>query len=539
MIISLKQLPGLPRLVHDYYYDYGRVGEFFDGDFRDPSALLRQAERAASRTLPRGSLAAILTEQNRGYGCGPRTLANIQKIDRERACAVVTGQQVGLFSGPLYTIFKALTAVRLAERLSRSGAGPCVPVFWLASEDHDLAEIDHVAVVDKENRLEEIRCGIPSPEAKIPASKILLPAEISEAIGRLQDLTLDSEFKTEIIEHLSDAYRPGRSFVEAFAVWMTRLFTPHGLIFIDAGHPGLKEIGKDVFRREIAEDSPATGTALAASDRLSQGGYEEQVHLHPGILNIFFAERERQTIQVGEGGFVVKESGRKFTKDELLTVAAEKPHVFSPNVLLRPLYQDSLLPTVAYVGGPGEIAYFAQTKGIYEAFHLPMPVVYPRQTVTILEKKIEHVLTKYGLTVPDLWRRADQIISDEAKKQIPTALSEALRLAALHLEQDLGSIQSEAAALEPTLRESTDLALSKMNQQLRYLETKINRASAKKNEIEMRQLDKAMTHLTPNHHLQERVLNIVPYFLKYGYPLLDRLNGAMDIDEHDHQVIVI
>ncbi|TFG52790.1 MAG: bacillithiol biosynthesis BshC, partial [Candidatus Aminicenantes bacterium] len=179
MFIPIKRLPRLPRLVDDYFHDYGQVREFFDGDFRDAAAYGRQTERTLARRIPREELAAILREQNQRYGCGPRTLGNIEALEREAACAVVTGQQAGLFSGPLYTIYKALTAIKLAERLSRNGPGKCVPVFWLASDDHDLAEIDHIVLLDKDNRLEEVRCGMPSGEPKIPASALVLPPEIA------------------------------------------------------------------------------------------------------------------------------------------------------------------------------------------------------------------------------------------------------------------------------------------------------------------------------------------------------------------------
>jgi len=252
MFIPTKRLPHLPRLVDDYFHDYGKVGEFFDGDFRDAAAYERQTERTLARRIPREELAAILREQNQSYGCGPRTLGHIEAMEREQACAVVTGQQAGLFSGPLYTIYKALTAIKLAERLSRNGHGKYVPVFWLASDDHDLAEIDHIVLLDKDNRLEEVRCEMPSGELKIPASALVLPPEIADCLRRLGDLTQESEFKADIIAALSEAYRPGRGWVEAFARWMTRLFQSHGLIFIDASHPRLKELGGEVFYREIS-----------------------------------------------------------------------------------------------------------------------------------------------------------------------------------------------------------------------------------------------------------------------------------------------
>jgi len=537
--IPTKRLPHLPRLVDDYYYDYRKVQEFFDGDFRDAAAFERQTERTRTRRIPRGEMAAILSEQNQRFGCGPLTLGAIEAMGREQACAVVTGQQAGLFSGPLYTIYKALTAIKLAERLSRTGPGKCVPVFWLASDDHDLAEIDHIVLLDKDNRLEEVRCAMPSGEPRIPSSALILPPEILDCLRQLEDLTPGSEFKADIIAALHDDYRPGRGWVEAFARWMTRLFRSRGLVFIDASDPRLKALGGEVFTREIAEGSSSTPPALAASRRLREAGYESQVHLHEGILNIFYAERERRSVRWDGQAFEIAEPRETLSKDALLALATEKPFLFSPNVLLRPIYQDFLLPTVAYVGGPGEIAYFAQLKGVYDKFGLPMPLIYPRKSLTVVEQKIGRVLAKYHLDITDLWGGADGIIRSLGEGGVPEPLARAVMLAASHMEQDFEPIVRDVAAFEPTLKETAEQSRAKMVQQLRFLERKIVQAAKKQNDIAVGQIRKAGDHLYPHGHLQERVLNVVPWLLKYGPAFVDKLDEAIDLDVYDHQVLTL
>jgi bacillithiol synthase len=527
----------LPPLVDDYFYDHRKVCEFYNGDFREPEAFERQTERVRSRQIARKDLAAVLTEQNGSYGCGPETLREIEKIVRDEACAVVTGQQVGLFSGPLYTIYKALTAIKLSDALNRRGLGSFVPVFWLASDDHDLAEIDHIAFMDKDNRLREIRCPTPSRESKVPVSNIPLPQEIGDCLEQLKELTLDTEFKADILDPLSEAYEPGRSYVEAFGRWMTHLFRSHGLILIDASHPRLKEMGRDVFYSEIAEESPSTRQAVAASQRLRQAGYEAQIPLHEGILNLFYTERERHAIQWKEGAFDIKGLPSLNTKEALLRLAKEKPFLFSPNVLLRPIYQDAVLPTVAYVGGPSEIAYFGQMKGVYEMFGVPMPVIYPRKSVTIVEKKIDHVLKKYHLKIPDLWRNAAGTIGEITKEDIPDSVGKALLLVRDDLERDYASLKAEILAFDSGLAESVDLAKKKMNQQLNFMEKKVQQAATKRNEIAVQQLHKAVDNLFPNQRLQERVFNLVPYLIKYGAAFMDKLDQAIDIDVADHQFL--
>jgi bacillithiol biosynthesis cysteine-adding enzyme BshC len=537
--IPTRLLPHLSPLVRDYFYAFGKVREFYDGDFRDPAAFECQVQRVKSRRLPREELAAILTEQNRSYGCGAETLGRVEKIVRDAACAVVTGQQVGLFSGPLYTIYKALTAVKLADDLSRRGPGSFVPVFWLASDDHDLAEIDHVTLLDKDNRLAEVRCPMPSAGGKVPASNLVLPPDIQDCIRKLEDLILDTEFKADVIGSLSEAYKPGGTYVEAFARWMTRLFKSQGLIFIDGSDPRLREMGKDVFYHEISGDSPSTRQALDASRKLKQAGYSTQVPLHDGILNIFYTDRERRTIHWKDGTWDIKGVEPSVRKEELLLRAKEKPSLFSPNVLLRPVYQDALLPTVAYVGGHAEVAYFGQMKGVYEAFGLPMPVIYPRKNVTIVEKKVAQILEKYGLEVPDLWAQPEGLFAAIVKKQVPDSLEKALLKAHADLQSDLESLKGEVAAFEPTLRDSLDLARGKIDQQWKFLEKKIRQAAAKRDATAGRQLRKAADSIYPNQRLQERVFNIVPYLIKYGYAFMETLDRVINIGEHDHQVLLI
>ncbi|MGB3862721.1 MAG: bacillithiol biosynthesis cysteine-adding enzyme BshC [Candidatus Aminicenantaceae bacterium] len=536
MEIPTNKLPDISSIAYDYFYEYDKVSEFFTANFRDPTAYSLQTEKVRSRDLPREQLAAILKEQNLSWGCGDQTVGNIQNLIQDKACAVVTGQQVGLFSGPLYTIFKALTAIKLAESLNQTSLGCFVPVFWLASDDHDIEEINHISLLDKENQIEDIIYQGHSSNLKTPVSEIVLSAEISNCIQQLNDLTRDSEFKPEILSQLGEAYQPGRSFVEAFAQWMTRLFKSYGLIFIDAAHPDLKDLGKDVFYTEIAQNSPSTQRALETSQKLTQKNYSTQIQLHEGILNLFLVEDERDSILFTDDDFCIKGKPQTFKKNELLQLLEKQPHKFSPNVLLRPLYQDTLLPTVAYVGGLSEVAYFAQMKDVYQSFNLPMPIVYPRKSLTLIEKNVDKCLKTYNLKVPDIWQNADAKINEIAKEKIPQSLDKAIQTTASHLDKDLFDIKQETLALEPTLEKSVDLTIGKIHHQISLLEKKILKASKKQNTIITRRIHLAKSSLYPNQRLQERVFNITPFLIKYGFVFMDRLYKAFDIKHHDHQL---
>jgi bacillithiol biosynthesis cysteine-adding enzyme BshC len=537
MVIPTHTLPNISPLVYDYFYEYDKVSEFFSGHFRDPTAFDLQTEKVQSRNLPRKRLAAILKEQNLSYGCGEQTIGNIDTLTQDQTCAVVTGQQVGLFSGPLYTVFKALTAIKLAESLNQNSTGYFVPIFWLASDDHDFAEINHITLLDKENQIKDIPYQTHSSSRKMPISRIALTTEISHCIQQINDHIRDSEFKLEILSRLGTAYQPGRSFVEAFAQWMTRLFKSYGLIFIDGAHPDLKDLGKDVFYDEIAQNSPSTRCVLETSQKLTQKNYSTQIQLHEGILNLFLVEDERESIQFRDDGYSIKGKPKTFKKDELLQLLQKQPHKFSPNVLLRPLYQDMVLPTVAYVGGLSEVAYFAQMKEAYDRFSLPMPIIYPRKSLTLIEKNVNRTLKTYNLKVQDMWRNADAKINEIAKEKIPRSLEKAIHITASHLDKDLKNIRKETLAFEPTLEKTVDLTMRKIHHQISLLEKKILKASKKRNAIMMQRIQLAKNSLYPNRHLQERVFNITPFLIKYGFAFMDRLYKAVDIKHHDHQIL--
>jgi bacillithiol biosynthesis cysteine-adding enzyme BshC len=527
----------LTPLAHDYIYSYRKVDEFYNGNFRKLAAFQRQTDLVRSRILERGPLASILLDRNRRYGCGSPTLRNIDKLINDRACAVATGQQVGLFSGPLYTVYKALTAIKLAEKLNKNCQGYFVPIFWLASDDHDFAEIDHIKLLNKDNCIQEVRYRSPLSGSKIPASKLVLTSEIKDCIQHLNDATPNSEFKPEVFSDLSDAYQPGRSLAEAFARWMTRLFKTFGLILIDASHPDFKELGKDVFYHEISENSPSTKYALVTSEKLRQAGYHTQIQLHEGILSVFLAERERQTIQLKNGDFHIKGTEQSYKKGEILSLLEKKPSVISPNVLLRPIYQDALLPTVAYIGGPAEIAYFAQMKGVYESFGLYMPIIYPRKSLTVVEKNIGNLLRNYNLKIQDIWQNGGRIVRELSEEQIPESIDRFLNSVASHNEQAFASIKQEMSVFEPTLEKSAELTLHKMNHQLKLLEKKILKASKKLHDRVTRQLSKMKNSLYPSNRLQERVLNITPFLIKYSYAFIDKLCQSIKLDDYDHQIV--
>jgi len=536
MRISVADLPSLSPLVRDYTFAYDEVREFFNGDFRDPAAYEHQMARLKSRDYSRQTLAEILREQNQSWGCGSKTLENIEALVLEEACAVVTGQQVGLFSGPLYTIYKALTAIKLADSLSRRTGVCVVPIFWLATDDHDFAEINHIDLLDRSGQPQRISYQDGAPRERVPVGELRFSDEIQSCIGALDEMTPPSEFKPELLSRLRDAYRPGRSFAEAFSIWVTHLFSDYGLVVMDPSHPDLIAMAQEPILTEIEEGSPSSRCAMQASERLIEKNYTPQVRQQEGRLNLFLRDRERHPIHVSDDGFIVKDPDRRFTEKELIEMARNNPRAFSPNVLMRPLVQDTILPTVAYVGGPGEIAYFAQLREAYEAFGLPMPIVYPRKGFTVVERHIGSALETLSVKIQDVWGGLSEKRNALAAEEVPESLRRALATAAAGLDRDLGTVCREATAMDGSLGQTADGVHRKIQHQLGVLENKVIQAAKKNQAIQGRKLTKLANGLMPNGHLQERYFNVTPFLFKYGFSWLEELYRAVDLTHFDHQV---
>ena len=537
MNVPLSQLPGRNRLLTDYVSNFEKVSRFYNGDFHSPDKFLKRASEIKERDLPLSKLVPILQEQNQGFGAGLPTLEKIDWLLERRACAVVTGQQTGLFGGPLFTLYKALTAIKLAARLSRTCEGCYVPVFWLASDDHDFREVNHVHVLDKNNQPVKIVYEAHSHDSKVPVAKVRLKDEIGGLIQKLDDLTHPSDFKQEVLSQLADSYAPGTTFPQAFGKWLMALLRPFGLILIDASDARVKALGRKLFEKEIADGSPSSRAAADASAALSSQGYHNQVHLSGDFLNLFYAENERESIAVNGDTFVLKSSGQTLSRSELLARVHAQPETFSPNVLLRPLYQDALLPTIAYVSGPSEGAYYAQMKGIYAAFDIPMPIIYPRKSLTLLESRIEKVLDHYQLAVPDFWDNVENLATQIAKASLPDGLETSFENTSATIAEKMQTLQDLVIQVDPTLGDFVKNSRGRILGQIDGIEKKVLQAYKKRNDVLRKQLYKASHSLYPNNQLQERQLNIVPYLFKHGFGFIDQLYEAMDISSFDHQII--
>jgi bacillithiol biosynthesis cysteine-adding enzyme BshC len=541
--IDFRELPassgGFSELFYDYVYDFPEVAQFYGRNFRDSKSYLELIAAIESRQPDRATLTRVLAEQNRAFGSTPKALENIELLGKPSTFAVVTGQQVGLFGGPMYTIFKAITAIKLAERLKvKFPQSDFVPVFWLEGEDHDFAEMSNASVLDGEGKLARIEYlpGGEMPERNIGAvGELALDGSVASSIAALESALQKTDFTTDVVTKLRECYTTGRTFNEAFASWMNFLFEDYGLVFVSSNHPDLKMLVADVFVREIEEFPKTSQTVIARSAELEER-YHAQVKAKS--LNLFlFHKGGRYLIEPREHDFSLKGTRHFLQKDELIRIARETPHLLSPNVVLRPIVQDVLLPTVAYVAGPAEVAYHAQLQPVYEHLGVPQPVVYPRSSASFIEERVERVLEKYNVELIQLFDEVDKLTGAIVEQIAEVKLDDIFTHVTNQIHDALNELKFGLKEVDPTLLGSLEGVKSKIDGNLGVLKEKALAAQKRRNEVAVRQIEKAAHSLLPNGSLQERELNITYFMNKYGLELVKWLSAELDIGGFKHQII--
>ncbi|MBV9760124.1 MAG: bacillithiol biosynthesis cysteine-adding enzyme BshC [Acidobacteriaceae bacterium] len=512
-------LPDTSQLFADYLYNFDRVSQFYGHSFSEPSGLDASARSVQFPEARRKGIVDALREQN---GDSPA----LRKLAEAGTVAVVTGQQVGLFSGPAYTIFKALTAVKLAEHLSEQGT-PAVAVFWLATEDHDLAEVDHAWVFNehatpaKLSITNAVTNG--GPVGNVSPAEIPI-AELRSALGNLP-------FAEEVVSEVADAYRPGVGLGAAFRALLEKVLRGRGLLFLDPLAPGVRDIAAD-FLAEAAGRVPELVKALRQRNgQLTEAGYHAQVHIDEDTSLLFLiGEHKRLPLRWREGRFSARD--HSYGAAELKQEASR----LSPNALLRPVMQDYLLPTAAYIGGPSEIAYMAQAQVLYEKLLGRMPVIFPRNTFTLLDGRATKLLRRYKLSVPQVLDHQEKVKSAMAARLIPADLSQEFARLRSEVGGALEKLESGLKSFDPTLEAAARKSAAKMLFQLDKISQKTARETMRRDERASQDAAYLMDLIYPHRHLQERFYSIVPFLAKHGLDLPERLLGMTQLACPDHMV---
>ncbi len=529
MFNALPRFPTSPSLVKDYINQFDRVKDFFNLDYRH---LNKQWGIDNIRDASRKKLAEILKDQNREFGSGEKTLANIDRLAEPKSRAVVTGQQAGLFGGPLYTFYKALTTIKLAKELESKSKRAIVPVFYMVSEDHDFDEVRWAGITDKKNQYQKIIYTENFHPQRQPVSQIRLDDNITKTIESLDDQIIDTEFKNDILKNLTTQYQKGRSFSQAFAGWFAHLFSDYGVILLDASDPRLKSLALPVFERELRQE--ITFHAISKSnEQLQQKGYHQQLDIMDKRPAVFLLQQGRHSLEIKNNKLVELSQMNAFDIEELLN----QPQKLSPKAALRPIVQDYLLPTIAYVAGPGEIAYWAQLKNVYREFEIHMPVVFPRADFTLLETKTLKHLQRFEIDPPAFIKDSQHIRESILENLIPQKFQTSITKTQKHLEEDLKILSAVVTEIDPTLQSVIDKAGGTMKNQINLVETRVKNAIANREKITKQQLASLQHNLLPDGNLQERRINAVQYLCKYGRRWIEKIYDHIDLDTFNHKFV--
>ncbi len=533
--IDNRQLPWTGRFVRDYCHAFERLAPFYAGSPTHPESWA-DALRARSRRAPDSAMVAVIERQLAARGAPDASRAAAARLRDAGTVAVVTGQQAGLFGGPLFTLLKAITAMRLARRLAEEHGAAVVPVFWVDAEDHDLDEISGCHVLNGELTRVAVTLDVDVP-AGTSAAAVELDGSIRETLDALRAALPPTEFTAEVTGALAAAYAPEMRLVEAFARWLERQLGPHGLIVYDASDPAAKPLARSLFKREIGSAGRTAKLAAEAGADLASRGYHAQASPAPGSVALFRLDGTRQAIRAFDGAFST--GGHTLDTSTLLADVETDPARFSPNVLLRPIFQDTLLPTVAYVAGPNELAYLGQLRRVYAAFDVPMPVIYPRASATLVDAATTRFLNRYGMEFAELQPRDDAALNRLLALQIPESIEQAIAGAERSAAEHLDAIAGAVPTLDPTLAGAVASTRGRMERELGNLRAKVVAAAKRRDSTLRRQFERARAQSFPVGVPQERSIDGVYFLNRYGFALIDRLLRDLPLDPGHHWLLTV
>jgi bacillithiol biosynthesis cysteine-adding enzyme BshC len=535
--LPFTQIPHSTRLFTDLLAYSPSVRPFYPHSPYFTEWMKEEASAIKYDSSRRERLSAIIERQNKSWDASPQTFANINRL-RNGAAAVVTGQQVGLFGGPMFVIYKALTAVKLAEQATAEGVD-AVPIFWLATYDHDLAEVNHAAIPGPDGLLRTLTTsshGI----AGAPVSDVKLGDEILTVVEDAAGLLGDSE----ATQFLRESYRLGETLGSAFARFCARLFRESGVIILDASDAELHRVAAPIYRAAVERASEVDDALLVRGQALEAAGYHQQVKVTASSVLVFTLQNGVRTpIQRHANGntaeFVIANGTavEKLSSSELLDRIDKTPENFSPNVLLRPVAQDYLLPTLAYAGGAAEAAYFAQAGAVYEKITGRVTPIVPRFSATLVEPKVQRWLRQYDLTVVDVFQDSDALRRTLALRTLPADLQAAFERSKKSVEESFSSLQEALSKLDPTLVEASQTGASKMNYQLDRLRERAMAAELRRSEVVSRHAEALSQALYPGNALQERGVAGAYFVARHGCELLKNIYDTIRIDCLDHQIL--
>jgi bacillithiol biosynthesis cysteine-adding enzyme BshC len=540
-------------LFLDYLRDPAALRRFYPEAVKHHFDLIERRDRVlANYKTDRDALCDALDRMNRSWGASEPTLKHIQTLREPDSIAVVSGQQAGLFGGPLYTVYKALSAIKLAECLSLRGV-KAVPVFWIATEDHDFAEVATAEFINRDCGLSSVTVSESIHREGLPVGLAVLDDSIDQTISGLLNSLPQNEFSDQLATLVRDSYQVKTGFGDAFASILMKLTQDRGLILFDPLDAELKKLAAPVYS-EAARRAPAIAKAIVDRSReLVAAGYHAQVTPSEDSFPLFLHDEtgaRHALTRTANGNYRTKSESQKperqagplqqeYSADELAHLAERDPNRFSPNVTLRAVVQDYVLPTIAYYGGAAEIAYFAQTSEVYRILDRPVTPILPRASLTFVEKHTWRSFERYGLALADFFAGPDHVIARVVAEYLGKETTETFEHTTETFNQELDTLQEQLRRVDPTLADALDKGRRKINYQIDGLRTRFNRSQVARDEAVHRQLQHAFDLLYPHKSLQERHINITSFIARHGLYFVDWIFDAIELETNDHSIVYL
>jgi bacillithiol biosynthesis cysteine-adding enzyme BshC len=537
LTVDIRQLPWIRPLASDYAFDYARVGAFFAGDPATPEAWRDTIARSQATPRQPETLSRALVAQLTRRQAPPQAVAAAERLAQSATRVVITGQQAGIFGGPLFTLLKALTAMKLATEVEASHGVPVVPVFWIDAEDHDWPEVSGTTVLDADMAAVSVKAAPIAGAGHEPIARLTFDDSLAATIDQLAEALPVTEFTAQTLDALRRAYAPGRGVAESFGRWLDTVLGPHGLVVYDSSDPATKPLAAQVFARECREPGATAALATQAGEALKAAGYHAQVTPQEGAVALFHLAHGRQAIRMQ--GDTVTIGDRTLTQQQLIDECQVHPEHFSPNVLLRPIVQDTLFPTICYVAGPNELAYLGQLRGIYERFGIAMPLMYQRATATLVDSASLRFIRKHELPLTAFQAQDERSLNDLLEAQLPPTVEAALTSAAARISDELDQLLRVVPQIDVTLEGTVRTTQGRLQHEMQTLHTKVIQAAKRKDETLRRQFQRARALTFPLGHSQEREVGMVWFLNRYGDALVPRLLDVIPLTMGQHHVLSI
>ena len=527
-------------LVNKYLNDFSAVGHLFSHNplesdsFLDRYDIIMRDYRTDRKTLVR-----VLTAYNEKLHCSLETLENLKKLEEPRTTVVITGQQAGVLTGPLYTIYKTVTTIQLAREASAKTGRAVIPLFWVASEDHDYAEIDHLDFVNNQQEIVRLTLG-DKPAGKYSVGQLPVTEAVYDLIEQLETHTPPSEWKTDIINKLREMAGESGNLADWFAGIMSWLFQKHGLVIVNPMDHNLRKLWSGTFAAFLRNADLVNEKLQAGMDAVRSMGMEPQVEKVDNNVHMFlYVDGARLPLEKDGNTFTVRGGQQQWSLEELTTIAQNSPELLSPNVVLRPIAQDVLLPIMAYVAGPGEISYYALYRQIYPVFDQRMPIIYPRVNITLVGRGIGKNMVRYGVSFSDGPEGLKQKLDEYLAAQDRLGIDRLFQNFSGQLRTSFADLLTEVQGIDQELTKHGNESLNKIMYQVDHLGKKAHQYHRKSCDTVVKRFRSMENQLFPKRNWQERVFNIFPYIFKYGGGLVDSLVECPLLGDCHHKLVYL